>query len=435
MDILLLNPPWQFESSRPPLGIAILAAVIREKGYEVDILDMGIEKDPYGKLASILDEKRPSTVGVTMNTSMFNEACDVLKFVKKFDKNIDTVVGGPHPTALPHETMRIPEIDAVINGEGEISIIDFMKGKRGILPIKPVMNLDSLPFPARDLLELDKYTYELKGMKATPVICSRGCPFRCLYCSKAVFGSRYRIRSVENVIEEIRQIVDVYKIKGIIFNDDLFTQKHNWVKDFCNTLIREKIDIVFRCESRVNTITKPLLKILKRAGCYDISFGIESGNQQILNKIKKDITLEQAENAVRWTKEVGIHTTTFFMIGLPGDNRKTIRDTINFAKKIDSDELRFSQTTPYPGTELYEIAVKEGYILSRDWSKYYAIGPQAKTNPVMKNPNLTQKELGKLLRRAYMEFTISKMLKFNKSSWDWFKFIVRGFLLGLRGGN
>jgi len=435
MDILLISPPWLFESSRPPLNLASLAAVIEKNGYEVSILDMGIEKPPFKKLERKLDMEKPKFVGVTINTPTFFEAYKVLRFVKRYDKSIKTVVGGPHPTALPKETLLISEVDVVLKGEGEFAILDALKGSTGIISREPISDLDSLPFPARHLLKINEYIYKINNVKATPVICSRGCPYRCIYCSKAVFGSKYRIRSVGNVIREIQQIVSSYKIRGILFNDDIFTLNKKWVEDFCNEIIKEKIDIIWRCESRVNTVTKPLLKLMKRAGCYDISYGIESGNQAILNKIKKDITLEQAEKAIKWSKEAGIHITAFFMIGLPGDSRKTIQDTINFAKRLDSDEVRFSQTTPYPGTELYDIAVLEGYIKTRDWSKYYAVGPTAKTTPVMKNPNLTQAQLEKLFKRAYIEFTLSKLLKFNKSSMNWIKFIMRGFLLGLKKGS
>ncbi len=450
MDILLVNPPWKFKSSRPPLGLPYIAAVLEDAGYQPRILDMGIENSPWGKLEEALGES-PKFIGVTMNTSTFSEGLEVLRFVKKACPKAMTIVGGPHPTALPEETASMKEVDAVVRGEGEYTFLEILetvkkredlkkvrgitikvKGKAHSTPERPlIMELDKLPFPSRHLIKFERYEYRLKGRKAASMVCSRGCPYNCLYCLKALFGRKYRIRSVENVIKEIEKIKREYGVTAIMFNDDIFTLDKEWIKEFCEEVIRRDLGIIWRCETRVDNVSPEILKLMKVAGCYDISYGIESGNQRILDIIRKGIKLDQVRKAMKWTKEAGIHTTAYFMIGLPEETRKSAMDTIRFASEIDPDEVRFSMTTPYPGTDLYRLALEKGLIESRDWSRYYAVGPMASTDPVMQNENLSKDELKKLFRRAYMTFTISKMLKFNMSSLGWMKFVLRGIILGL----
>lgn len=427
--ILLINPFYVTKYPQPPLGLAMIAAVLMENGYDVKILDLpalGLSEDI---LPEIVSKEKPDVVGITALTPAIDEAIKTAELVKKTDSNVPIVLGGAHGTILPEETLRsAPAIDVVVRGEGEQTMLELVKALdedrmaglndvRGITyrsgefirsnPERaPILDLDSLPFPAFHLLSMDKYRLHPpfgQRLPAMPIITSRGCPYRCIFCSKSVFGSKYCGNSADYVIAEIQLLIEKFGIKEIKFYDDVFTLDKKRIISLCNKLKELDLDIPWTCETRVNLVNDKLLKIMKDSGCYMIEYGIESGNQTILNNLRKDITLEQIIDAFKLTQAAGIDTVAYFMIGSPGETPDTIRDTIDFAKKIDPDFVQFSLTTPYPGTDLYDLAIKEGYVPT-EWKKYVYADLKSLDYPSFKTATLSQEELRKWNKKAYSSF-------------------------------
>ncbi|MBI2529716.1 MAG: radical SAM protein [Candidatus Diapherotrites archaeon] len=307
---------------------------------------------------------------------------------------------------MPEEIMRRHRcFDILVYGEGEITFAEIMQkfreahystekflkdyrtlakirgivfrnGKKIIMnaPQEPVQNLDELPFPARHLLPMRKYIPLPNQYLRLPVVhmlAIRGCPYNCTFCSNnAVFGRAIRARSPEKVLEEIRHLQEKYGAKEISFWDDMLTANRKWMEKFCSLLIENKIDITWTCYARVDTVDLPLLKLMKRAGCWNIFYGFESGNQQLLDNIGKRITLQQIRNASKWTKEAGIEIRASFMIALPGETPELAEQTLEFAKELNPDYVQFCITTPYPGTALYNDAKKYGK-LTKDFDKFH----------------------------------------------------------------
>jgi anaerobic magnesium-protoporphyrin IX monomethyl ester cyclase len=419
---LLINPPFQSRYSQPPLGLAILAAVLEKNGYPVKILDMPALGFSETVLSKIICQEKPHFVGITATTLTIGSAANIAKKIKKIDDTIVVILGGAHVTIMPIKTMQeIPEIDIVISGEGGQTLLELIKclemGGEGISNVagityrddnqikstypRPLLsNLDELPFPSFHLLPLTRYLLHPpfgRRSPAMPIITSRGCPYRCLFCSKSVFGNKYRSNSPDYVINEIRLLNERFGIKEIKFYDDVFTIDRKRVMTICRELKKQKIDILWTCETRVNLVDAELLRTMKDAGCYMIAYGVESGSQQILDKIRKDIKLAEVIKAFKLTHDAGIGTIAYLMIGCPEETTETINATIKFASHLDCDFAQFSIATPYPGTELFDLAIKDGEV-SNDWNQYSYDKPFFQTSTLSKN------ELIRWHRRAHVSF-------------------------------
>jgi len=338
------------------------------------------------------------------------------------------VLGGPHVTFTAKETLsNYSFVDYVVRGEGEFTMLELVKSikkgeepksvlglsyraKSGVIkenrPRPPLMNLDALPMPAYHLLPMSKYTFQ--GYRFATMVTSRGCPFKCVFCSSSrICGKRWRGHSAERVVNEIEFLTDRYKIKFIEFLDDTFTFDKNRVKEICNEIANRGIDVMWTGSSRVNLFNRELALKIKSAGCQIVYFGVESGSQRILNLMKKGITLEQSVKAIRLAKEVGINTVASFILGMPDESVEEANATIKFATRLSPDYAQFTICTPYPGTELYDYAVKNNLLLTRDWSKYDTL------TPVMKTKIGTQK-LRELLSKAYFKFYARLSYLFDK---------------------
>ncbi|MFC2162169.1 B12-binding domain-containing radical SAM protein [Candidatus Altiarchaeota archaeon] len=367
-----ITPMWlDIENPYPPLGVAYIASRMLAAGIEVRIFDFSLEKDKS------IDEKvsevvvfAPDAIGISCMTNTYANALEIAKRLKK---GIDApiIFGGPHVTVFPEETLKNPEVDYVISGEGEYSSLELLgsigqgnaiegaghkeDGKINFAPsCNYITDLDALPFPARQLLDLD--SYELTGPDGGPmatIMTSRGCPFGCTYCFKQLFGMKYRTRSPENIYDEIVQLTKDFGYRNFYFIDDLFTFDPERVKSLCDMIKDNGLDIKWQCLARVDKVDHELLRIMKDAGCYKIHFGIESASQEILATIQKAINLDQVRKAVADCKELGIQTKGYFMLALPGDTEATMRKTIGFAYELDLDESMFSVTTPFPGTKMW----------------------------------------------------------------------------------
>ncbi len=425
VKIALINPAMRTSFPQPPLGLAFIAAVLEKEGHKVKIIDaqaLGIDEDKTARKAAKFD-----IVGITSMTPTFNSAVRTAKTIKKINKSCFIIMGGPHSTVLPQKTLKdIKEVDAVVFGEGEKTIAELVKSieiKRSLSrvagicyrskgkiktnkPRPPIKDLDSLPMPAYHLLPIKKYRPFPPHGKKLPymaMMTSRGCPYRCTFCFKSIFGRKYITQSAERIVNEIKYLIEKLGIRELLFYDDSFTINRERTIKLCNEFIKNDIRILWSCETRVNHVDKELLEKMKEAGCYIISYGVESGDQKILNNLKKDITIEQARNAFILTRKAGILTVAYFMIGSPGDTRRTVRKTINFAKEIDADFAQFSICTPFPGSELYDNLIRRG-IKIEDWDKASYVTSKTKSKPIILTDYLNEREVKGFYSIAYKEF-------------------------------
>ncbi|MBU4285010.1 B12-binding domain-containing radical SAM protein [Patescibacteria group bacterium] len=423
MTILLINPPGKKSLVCPPLGLAYLAATLQKLNYRVIILDYLLEKFSEEKLLKFIKKENASIIGLTAVTPNIKKALYLAEIIKKKFPEKIIILGGAHATLKPNEVLEKTEsIDYVFRGEGEIRFpklveyilkkqnpenlpgLTFRRNKQIINTPDAdfIENLDELPFPARELLNIKRYSKYLNSLKkpATTIFTSRGCPHHCIYCSKPITGTKFRPRSPENIISEIELLKNKYGIKELQFYDDTFTLDRKRVLKICQLLIENKIKIQWKCETRVNLVDKELLKIMKKAGCYLIAYGIESGSQRVLNFLKKGTTIEQIKNTVEITKGVNIQMLGYFILGIPTESEEEIKRTIKFSKELNLDYVQFAIATAYPGTELYEIA-KQSRKINNDWSKsFYALSAK----PLISLSDVSINKLRRYLKTAYRSF-------------------------------
>jgi len=413
-DIILIYPPLSVNErygrnvgnvggQQPPLGIACLAAYLRERGIQPLLIDALAENMTTQDILEMIAKYKPRVVGLSALTVNFNRAIICAEAIKKSFPGLLTIIGGHHATIMPRETLEEnPCFDMLCIGEGEVTLFDilekyngyeykdFLKDYKVLNSIKGIgcrnnekvvltepreliANLDILPFPARDLFNMEKYRPLPDQYKRLPLVhltAIRGCPFSCSFCSNnAVYGTKIRAKSPQRLLEEIKHLIKEYGAKDLSFWDDTLTANKNWIREFCSLMIKEKLDITWTCYAAVRTLDKELLVLMKKAGCWNIFSGFESGEQKLLDLLNKGITLDQIRQANRWCKEVGIEVRASFMIALPQETPQICRKTINFAKELNPDYALFCITTPYPKTKLFEYARKYGS-LDLDFSKY-----------------------------------------------------------------
>ena len=429
MRILLVFPPMLGEerygklaragSYLPPLGLAYLAAAIENK-HEVKIIDGAALKITIDDIKQSIIDWKPDILGITAYTPTFYRAVATCKMAKEINNKIVTILGGPHPSACPEDSIKDDSVDIVAVGEGEEilpEIIDVMESggdlskvngifykKNGETLSTPfherIKDLDALPFPARHLLNWNIYkpsVMHYKNLPAFSVMCGRGCPYRCTFCScSKVFRNKVTMRTPENVLSEIKSLVETYGAREIMFWDDSFGLNKKWAQTLCDYI--KPLKITWSCWMRVNMVDPEILKKMADSGCWHISYGIESGNQMVLDTIKKGITIEQIKNAFKWTHEAGMEARGTFILGLPNDTWESMMDTINIAIDINADYAQFQLLTPYPGTELWDVASQYGDFSIKDLSKYTI------WFPVFIPKGLTKQTLEKAHRLSYRMF-------------------------------
>jgi radical SAM superfamily enzyme YgiQ (UPF0313 family) len=429
LDAILINPClfkkgrniWKgIDSCFPSLGLASIAAYVRQKGFRVKIIDapaLRISVESFENyLRDNYSNEQPRYVSFTAVTPSIRNAYAMAKIVKKIYPQTKIVFGGVHATVLSKEVIGQDEVDIVVRGEGEITFYEILSNRElsgidGIVYQKDsqiifnkererIKNLDDLPWPAYNLLPMDKY-YPAKGsyqrLPAMSMLTGRGCPGQCTFCNKTL-GKLMIFRSAQSLIEEIKMLIKDYGIKQIMFYDDTFTVYKENVRKFCHLLLEQNIDISWCCFSRVDYVDLDLLKLMKKAGCHQIMYGIESGDQNVLDSINKNITLNLAREVVKLTKLAKIDVRGAFMVGNPIETRETVLRTLDFALELDPDVAIFNITTPYPGTQMFEEAERKGMILTYNWDDYDL------SNPVMKLENLSQKEISDLYRYCFKKF-------------------------------
>ncbi len=433
MKVLLINPSFKRKIGKtervspvlPPIGLACLAGVLKKENIETRILDLNALNLTQEQTIDYIKNYNPNLIGIGAVTTTIFKSFNLAEIIKQNFPEKQIVFGGPHPTALPLESIKKNFVDFVVIGEGEITLLELTKelmkkGKKNFKKVnglvfkknnkiiinklrENIKNLDSLPFPAIELLPLDKYiSRDTKYKKFMSIITSRGCPGRCTFCNKKIFGYNCYMRSAENIIQEIEYLNKKYGYRDFHILDDLFTNDRKRVVDFCNFLIKKNLKIRWKCANgvRVNTVDLELLKLMKKTGCYMLNYGVESGNQKILNLMKKGQTLKQVEEAVGLTKKVGINCGCCFMFGNIGENQKTMQETIDFAKKLNPDIAMFSILIPYPGTPVRETIEKEGRIFINDWNEYDNFEGIA----IFEHGELKKEIMEKMYKKAYKEF-------------------------------
>ena len=461
MKILLVFPPMLGEeryggltkvgSYLPPLGLLYLASALENK-HHIKIIDGTIENITVEDIGKEVETWHPDVVGVCTYTPTLYRAMATLDLVKRINPAILTVLGGPHATACPQDSMKNPNVDVCVVGEGEKTFselldvyekdrnIDALHSVRGILfrknseilanpPRERITNLDELPFPARHLIDITRYrpsVLHYKRSPAFPIVCGRGCPFRCTFCScSKVFKGRVTIRTPENVLEEVKQVMEKYGAKEIMFWDDTFGLYENWTYKLCELI--KPLKITWSCWMRVTTVNPEILKKMAESGCWHISYGVESGNQKVLDTIKKHCTLDQIKNAFTWTHNTGMEARGTYILGLPNDTWESMMDTINIAIETKADYAQFQLLTPYPGTELWETATQYGEFAIKDFSKYTI------WFPVFVPKGLTQEQLVKAHRFSYRKFYFRPAYIWQriKSINSWLD--VKRYFMGVQG--
>lgn len=434
-----------------PLGLAYLASNLRQNNIKVEIIDAGAMNLSLNHLVDYIVAKNPEHVGISAVTIEMFSAAELAQLIKEKNPRIKIILGGVHLTAAPIETMKkYPQFDIGIIGEGEITLphlIKVLADKSSLDKVngivcrangeivttqerEPIYDLDSFPSPAWDLIpgfptKYSPATYASHKGPTCSILTSRGCGHKCTFCFQGSMGRILRFHKTEYVISTIKHLYKTYGIRDFRILDDQFLANKKRVFDICQILIRENPDITFSCLARINTINPEILNLLKRAGCRQISFGIESGSQRILNLIKKGITLEGVSKAVELTQKEGIRTLGYFMMGFPTETEKNIQETINFACSLMLDDISFFFLTPFPGTEIYRTAHQHG-IFYNDWKRMSMF-----TEPCFIPAGLTKEKLIAYRKKGIIKFYIRPriLLSYIKSITSLSR--IRGILAGI----
>lgn len=390
MNILLISPPREIPqpASFPPIGLGYIAAVLKQDGHNVRIMDAAAYS--LKKIERLIQDANPQIVGLTCWTVERGQTFKVAKLIKESVPRAKIIVGGQHATAFPEHMFKLAHADVVVLGEGERTISELVRcieeGRdisdvKGIVyqkereaiytaPRELIEDLDKVPFPMYDDFELNKYggLPERKTL-TTAIVSSRGCPYNCIFCSSAVFWKkRWRPRSSENVLAEVEWLYEDYNVRSFIFFDDFFFLNKDRAIEICKGIIDRKLEVDWVAEGRVNLVDSELLKWMKEAGCYRIDYGVESGSPKILKNINKKISIEQIKNAFDLTHEFGIKPVAYLMVGNPGETVETIGETLQLMQQI---KPHYTNTGGIlwilPNTEIYERSKKLGIIDDAYW--------------------------------------------------------------------
>lgn len=381
-----LKSPWGMAGRLPPLGLAYIAASLKKAGFQVEIYDNYLLQRPIDEVKQEIKKRSPEIVGVTCNSLAYERTIELAKAVKEACPTCQVVVGGPHASYMPQTLLDHPEIDYVVAGEGEqamvalaLSINKAEKTAESALipgvackvggnivknPPQFISDLDSLPFPARDLLPMRMYDRALSYLPVTPVdtmSVHRGCPYKCAYCeTRELWGTACRAFSPQRVVDEIRSMTETWSTKGIYFVGDNFTINKKRTSELCQLLKTSKLDVKWTCETRADLVTKELLVEMKAAGCQTIFFGVESGSPRIQQKLNKGIDLQEIPKTFDLCREVGIQTSTSFMLGIPGETVEDMNQSLQYAKALKADWCMFNIYIACPGSQLYDEVIKDG---------------------------------------------------------------------------
>ncbi len=406
----------------PPISLAYIAASVRAANHEVKIIDMDAEKIGIKDLKNIIRKENPDLVGFSVMLNNFLVYNLLARYVKTINPLIIVVFGGIMVNLFPEEVIRKPWVDFGVIGEGESTfplLINALETRKSVEDIpgliymqngdikknglaKPIQNMDSIPFPARDLLNNKSYSSVISRYSPITILFTgRGCQYHCTFCSKPDFWDHWRFFSPEYVIKELQQCSDL-GIKEILIYDDVFTAYPKRVKTILTEIIKRKMDLKFDIRTRVDMINPSLLSLLKKAGCLRINYGVESGDPDILRIYRKEYSIDQVKTAFKLTKEYGMETLAYFMIGGPKESEASITRTFNLMKELDPDFLHLTYVVPYPKTQLFSMAVQMNLADEQFWLHEQNL---KKEYPLMfTSPLLSQEKILGYVKKGYRQF-------------------------------
>ncbi|MBI3269152.1 MAG: cobalamin B12-binding domain-containing protein [Planctomycetes bacterium] len=423
-DVLLINPPWLskdgniwhgIKAAMPPLGILSIAAYLEQQKVAVRILDVHVERLTADDLRAKLRELSPRVVGLTVMTATAIASNKIARLAKEVLPDCLVVMGGVHAAAMPDECLRNRAVDLVCRGDGERILHEIVRGDpikeiRGIsyrdgeavthnAPSPLILDLDALPFPAYHLVPMDKYYPALGAYKRLPAInmlMTRGCPGKCTFCNSA--ETTLRTRSAASVVAEIEHLKKEYGIREIQFYDDTFTVMKKNVFEFCRLMVEKKVDVTWTAFVRTDCFSEEMAKSMKAAGCHQVCFGIESGDDEILKNIRKPIKCTLTKKSIDLAKQVGIEVRACFIFGNMGETLQTMQNTLDYSMDLDPDLALYNINTPYPGTQVFKWAKENGYLRTEDWNEYELSGC------LLKLPTLTEQEILDFYKKAHSTF-------------------------------
>ena len=465
--VLLTQPIWDIEDQFGryskgsgnnifSYGLASIATLAEKEGFNVNICDTQVRNLSFNDFEQFLTAGQYKIIGFPCYTASVNRVKETASLCRRILPGAVIVIGGIHPTLLPKETLlELKDADMVVVGEGEYTFLNILRyfkhgePKLSEIPniayridgdIKinhisgTISNLDDLPMPAYHLFPMKLYRPQFTIAKRLPtfgIFASRGCPYRCAFCSSNVIhGNKLRYRSIPKVITEIKYLQKTYGARGITFQDSAFTSNRRWVKEFCHNVIKEKLNLHFMCYSRVDAVNEELLLLMKKAGFWGIGFGLESGNQKSLDLLQKGTTVGQNIMAVKIAQKLGYYVQASYILALPGEDREDVYNTLNFAKETGTEIAFFNRPVPFPGTKLFEICKLQGGLKDNIiWDDYNML---LVDKLVYTNPNFSPKEIKDILNYAIYSYylnprVIRKNLK-HISSIDDIKKYFYGFL-------
>lgn len=446
VNIIVFNPPGpddlgfvregrceqrlsSFQYVMLPVSLTYIAAVLRRDGFSVRIVDAVAEKRPRPELLTELQAAEPQLVFFNVSTVTYPSDIAFARELRAVLPTAHFTAIGVHVTATPRQSLEESVFDSVIRGEPEAvgsALARALQERRPLHDVaglffkedglivenpaaEPIADLDSLPFPARDLVKNELYTLPVINRPYTLLVPSRGCPYPCIFCTAhRYYGKKLRFRSVESVVAELREIVQVHDVHYVTMWSDTFTFRKEFVIELCRRIIEEKLDLRWMCNSRVDTIDEEMLQWMARSGCIGISYGIESADQEVLDNICKHITPEQVRTTVALTNKYGIESLAHIIFGLPGDTPEKIRKTIRFIKKIRPSYAQFYCAVPFPGTEFHRQAVANGWLTTDDWSRFEI------NQAIIATPALSAAEMNRLRKRAYLQFYLDPVYLWNR---------------------
>jgi anaerobic magnesium-protoporphyrin IX monomethyl ester cyclase len=456
VKVLLVEPPkktWELmgDCVSPPLGLAQLAAVLEEENIPVNLVDCNASRLTWDDLEDFIAKEKPDIVGATAITPWFYEAVEVARITKSVNPNSVNVLGGPHVTFTVEETLReYPEVDIIVRGEGDYTLPDLvrcLKAKKDLSQVKgiafrdngriaitetpPLVDVNKLPLPAYHLLPMNQYYFTVFG-NFTTIITSRGCPYRCTFCSEWRFwGAHWRTRNPTLVVDELEILHKKYGRDAFWIGDDCFNVGKNHIHGICNEIIKRKLPISWYYQGRADFLIKyqDLLPEMRRAGNLMVQIGIETDNNRELNEFHKNLSIKQAIEAVDLLKKNDIVSQGMMIIGTKNDNPKAIANKLAFMKWLDSDFPIFTMYTPFPGSDVYDEAKSKGWLETSDYSKYDM------SHSIISNQYLSTEQINSLYYSCYSSYYLDpiKIIKgfLSRNSWKrkvWFhmtKFILK----------
>ncbi|MFA5858339.1 MAG: radical SAM protein [Elusimicrobiota bacterium] len=462
MKILLIYPPRENyifgvtphvyieadAGNYPPIGMLYIASYLKNhsKNVGIKVLDACTEQYTHEQVKGFIDKEKPDIVGIYFSTYYLNDGIIVAKSVKQLNAKTLVIAGGPHVMLYPEETIKLPEIDYVMAGEGEHSFTELVEciAENRVSDISKISNIwskksnyskpltrgreediDSLPYPARELLSVNKYKSILaKRNPITTVITSRGCPFKCLFCSNIESGQKVRYRSAVNVVNELQYLHNNYQITDFLLFDELFTSNRQRAMDICNEILRRGLKIRWHCRSRADVLDKEMVVLMKKAGCRLIQFGIETGNPRLQQLINKKLVLDEVRKTIAMVYDAGIYTYADFMFGLPTETEEETKITLEYAKSLKLDYIAFGMFHPIPGSVFYQQGLDE--------NKFTDFWREFVNNPTipMEDHSWTRKDRTKFhdfmsyayqsfyIRPSYMFSHLFRLDSFNQLVWQ-----------------